>query len=373
MGGAVIMLALLAKQQRDRQRRMESARKKREEELRLKKEKEKQRRSYSSTNYGENRSYADCVRYEIEEDEELKKFFDDLEETVEKVRNAHVKSYTERAIELDGVLKKYESQMQEMKKKLEEEGVEVETGRSSSYNLSRIGCEGNDVYTDYAVPKSFNGLRLSKDMVENPNDETYKRKFEDLDKQTAEKEAEKAELEKELRRLERLKRIPFTDKYELDNKIKKIKEKISDNASFFERKEEAKRNLDTFNSLTPEQRKDIASYLEATGLLYEGTRAIRDCAYHFDREKPDKGSPEIMEEALAEMDGKGYTEEELNKIFLKLDRIAIRRYRGEYRSRSSIWSPKYKGTLEGFIKHVYDTDEMFVERNADLIREGIDD
>ena len=31
MGGAVIMLALLAKQQRDRQRRMESARKKREE------------------------------------------------------------------------------------------------------------------------------------------------------------------------------------------------------------------------------------------------------------------------------------------------------------------------------------------------------
>ena len=372
MGGAVIMLALLAKQQRDRERRMASARKRREEEeLRLKKEKE--RRSYSSTNRGEDRSYVDCVRYELESDEELRKFFDDFEESVGDVRRYHVKEYTERALELDGVFKKYAAQMEEMKKKLEEDGVEVETGGYLSYNLARIGCKDVEGYTILQIPLTFNGLKLNKKTAENPEDQTFQTCYDDLEKQTVEKEAEKAELEKELRKLERLMKIPFTNKYQLENKIKEVKKKLDDNASFFERKEKAKKELDTFNNLTPEQRKIIVNYLEATDALHEGIKGMRDCEYSYSREMPPINSKEIMEEALIQMEEKGFTEEQLNKIFLKLDRIAIRRYRGDYSSGPFVWGSKYKGTLEGFIKHIYDTDEMFVERNADLIREGIDD
>lgn len=374
MGGAVIMLALLARQQRERERRMAQARRRREEEerkLRLKKEAEK--RLYSSSNRGENKSYADCVRYEIEEDEELRKFFDDLESSVETVRNGHVRQYTERAVELDGVLKKYASQMEELKKKLEEDGVKVTTERTLPYRLSSIGSVDREESADYEMPIRFNGIRLSIEMFENPNDRRYQNNYDDLEKQTAEREKEKLELEKELRRLERREKIPFTNKYELGVKIKRVKLKIEQNAEFFQRKEEAKRELEIFNSLTPDQRKTIVDYLGAASALREGLKAIRDCEYYFDREKPNKDSKEIIEEALTEMEGKGYSEEDLNKIFLKLDRIAIRRYRGEYSKAPSIWSPKYKGTLEGFIRHAYDTDEMFVERNADLIRDGIDD
>lgn len=374
MGGAVIMLALLARQQRERERRMAQARKRREEEerkLRLKKENE--RRAYSSTNRGENKSYADCVRYEIEEDEELRKFFDDLEASVETVRNGHVRQYTERAIELDGVLKKYASQMGELKKKLEEDGVKVSTEKTLSYRLSRIGHMESDEATSFDMPITFNGIRLSKEMFENPNDRTYQNNYDDLDRQTEEKEKEKVELEKELRKLERREKIPFTNKYEINSRIRQVKIKMEANKEFFERKEKAKRELEIFNSLTPDQRKTITDYLGAAKALQEGLRAIRDCERYFEREKPEKDNKEIMEEALVEMEKKGYTEEDLNKVFLKLDRTAIRRYRGDYSKASSIWNPKYKGTLEGFIRHAYDTDEMFVERNADLIREGIDD
>jgi hypothetical protein len=373
MGGAVIMLAMLARQRRERERRMAQARRRREEEdrrLRLKKEDE--RRTYSSTNYGGNKTYTDCVRYEIERDEELRKFFDDLDSTIERVRNGHVRQYTERAVELDKVLKKYGSQMEEIKKKLEESGVEVKTKRTLAYILSRIGYIESNEPTDYEVPVTFNGIRLTKEMLENPDDKTYQNRYDDLEKQTEEKEKEKAQLEKELRRLERRERIPFTNKYEINNKKRQVKLKLEENEEYFQRKEQARKELEIFNSFTPDQRKTITDYLGAERALQDGLKAMRECARYFESEKPDKDSKEIMEEALVEMGKNGYSEEDLNKIFLKLDRVAIKRYRGEYYREPSMWSPRYKGSLEGFIAHVYDTDETFVERNADQIREGID-
>ena len=66
---------------------------------------------------------------------------------------------------------------------------------------------------------------------------------------------------------------------------------------------------------------------------------------------------------------KNMTEDDLVKIFQKLDRVSIRRARNEYEF--TCWSSdvdgqveRFKPAIKGFIEYVYEEDPKFIENNV---------
>ena len=72
------------------------------------------------------------------------------------------------------------------------------------------------------------------------------------------------------------------------------------------------------------------------------------------------------------MEKEGLTEEQIMAIFQKLDRVAIRRNRGEY---DALNSRRYSTdeVVRGFVTHVYEEDPEFVDRNFDEVLDEMDE
>ena len=368
--GAIVLLAAAAAAQEQRRRARDAARR-REEERKKQENKNNSNRSHSSSS--ERIPYLDCLMYEIKADETLSKFFAALKDNAERAREEQGKSLRDEAQNIANMIEKYLEGRLEIEKRLVASGIEVRSLLSDYYSMDSFSIiSKEDPHSDQCrqitTGVTFNGLDLSLNSLDNTRfRERYESQKEKCDGLRIEK-GEKEELIKKQESL--LKYVPFGKNARRDV-IAKTKKELKEIERELEREERLRKELETFESFTPSQIQDIRKYLEATICMYKAMQSIRSKAREFAAKVPKIDEKTIIEKALeATMDELHLGEEELADIFRRMDKVAIKRYRGEFDDEGIYYDfsdygllGRKKDLVRGFIKHVYEEDPEFAERN----------
>lgn len=369
--GMVPFLLIAAAEKRRRDEMAAASRRRKAAEEKRKKENEK-RYSYSRSSSNINdKPYIECLLQEmIHENPELLEFLKKFDSATEEAIAERVSEPTKHLEECQTLLKKYEQQLNEVTKKLEEDGIEVVSPRYG-INCSRY----YDPYFKTDIRLTFNGVRIPKAMAENPDDRTYEREYDRLREENKELYASEVETRSTVEKLERrLKGYYFTKKRRIEDeeKYKKAKQEIRKILDARKNEAEAKKKRDVIAKLTPEQRELIVEFYSITEPIEKVLELIRkhsETIQETKRRNP-KDRKEIIERA-AEILGarENIGKEEVERIFDELDKVAIRRNRREYEHVRGTYDQeqlKYKlrSSVQGFIKHIYEADPKFVERNA---------
>lgn len=380
MSGSVLFLALAAKKIRDSERaaaRSRSAAKKKRQE-----EEEKRKRSYSSGSSSESqrKRYERCIADEIREDEQLRGFFQDLDIEIDTVRREIGSEFEAKAVELHELAQKYDKERQKILNELRESGIRTEEGRDMWYSLEsfrlnerrpRRGYYDYDKRIEYSVMTKFNGLELTKEMLEDPENTYYKDRYEKQKEKCDKLREEDAVNQKRLKRRKFISKLTFGPTYSAEWEINHLEKKLAENRKQYEIEEQHKTDLENFEKLTPEQKQKILAYKEATSALGEAVSAVNKAYDSFKKKVPGKEDKEVVLQAVDRVAVKrNMTQEDFEEIFIKLDKVAIKRNRDEYgRSYSYYDRDPLESTISGFVKHVYEADDGFVERNAEEIIE----
>ena len=376
MGAGVILLAAAAQRRRSMEiaaRRRERERRERLERERKAREKRDQERrsSYKSSSSYDN-SYLKCLSIEMENDPELKDFFDRLGVKVEEVRVESGKEKEKQVADLIEVVKKYQEKKVELEEQLKEAGIELgNLGRGYCYCKSPMSSQEVE-YESISRYYLFNGLTLSIRNVRDPEDKQFETNYESAKRICEEGLPEYIENQKQVRRKVALNKIPLIRSYDREKDVETLQYNIERYERDMKAEEEAKVNLEKFRALTPEQKKLIGDYLEVCGSIEKGCLAISEARRTYSYTLPQRSDKQVIEEAIAKMEKEGLTEEQIMAIFQKLDRVAIRRNRGEY---DALNSRRYSTdeVVRGFVTHVYEEDPEFVDRNFDEVLDEMDE
>lgn len=371
----LLFLAAAAAAQEQRRRSRNAARR-RQEERRKKERENNSSRGYSS--YSETIPYLDCLMYELEGDEKLAQFFKALKENAERAREESGKGYRESAQDIATMVDNYQEGRSQIEKKLTDSGIEVKGIDSKGYSLDSFSIVSKestyDRYTYISTRATFNGLELTTDKLNNPD---FKEKYEEQKKKCDELRVQKAMKEKELSRQQSLlKYLPF-GKPDRRLQISKIKDALKSIEEELALEEKYRKEMQIFESFTPEQRKNIQRYLIATDYMSRAIDSINKMAREFRGKLPSIDEKDIIEKAfndtIAEL---GLEEADIADIFRRMDRVAIRRNRGEYNGKGTYYEyrsygleGRKKDLVHGFVKHVYEEDPDFVERNMEEVLE----
>ena len=366
--GAIVLLAAAAAAQEQRRRARDTARRREEER---KNQENNSRRSYSSSS--ERIPYLDCLMYEIKADETLSKFFAALKDNAERAREEQGKSLRDEDKNIANMIEKYLEGRSEIEKRLVASGIEVRSLLSDYYSMDSFSIiSKEDPHSDQCryitTGMTFNGLNLSLKTLDNP---PFRERYESQKKKCDGLRIEKGEKEELIEKQESLlKYVPFGKNARRDV-ISKTEKELREIERELEREERLRKELETFESLSPSQIQDIRKYLEATICMYKAMQSIRSKAREFAAKVPKIDEKTIIEKALeATMDELHLGEEELADIFRRMDKVAIKRYRGEFDDEGKYYDfsdygllGRKKDLVRGFIKHVYEEDPEFAERN----------
>ena len=373
---SLVPILLVAHAAQEQRRKSRNAARRRQEERKRQEENNSSRSSYSSYRY--TIPYLDCLMYEIDSDEKLSCFFETLKENAEKLREESGKGYRESAQDIATMVDNYQEGRSQIEKKLTDSGIEVKGIDSKGYSLDSFSIVSKestyDRYTYISTRATFNGLELTTDKLNNPD---FKEKYEEQKKKCDELRVQKAMKEKELSRQQSLfKYLPF-GKPDRRLQISKIKDALKSIEEELALEEKYRKEMQIFESFTPEQRKTIQRYLIATDYMSRAIDSINKMAREFRGKLPSIDEKDIIEKAfndtIAEL---GLEEADIADIFRRMDRVAIRRHRGEFDGKSEYFEyadygikGRKKDLVKGFIKHVYEEDPDFVDRNMEEVLE----
>ena len=388
---------------------MAAARRRREDESRRAREREREREresSQSSYGYGSSKSrgssgkpYIDCVMREIvyEGNTELETFAHRLDDCCRELKAQKGKEYVVEAEKCMDLVVELDAKRAEIANELQLSGVTLEVDRDTndimvcgtggfSYensNGDRISMltrhNTQTVKVCYTRYTTFNGVHLDRKAVTDPNDTRYKDRYEELKEENVQVREEKERLLKEIEKKERRLKYSLFGKEDKKSNIAELKSRVAKCDEKIAAEEEAKRRYETFAKLTPEQKEKIAKYMEMSDSMDRTISMISRYGHKFQEEATIRRfeyDKEIIEQGLTYMAEKyGMEEKDIDEIFKKLDLIAIKRNRGEYDFSTTSYYGKYseysdsyrkiKGVMQGFIKHVYEKDEEFIERNIE--------
>lgn len=360
----------------EQRRRSRNAARRRQEERRKKERENNSSRGYSS--YSETIPYLDCLLYEIDSDEKLAYFFKTLKENAEKLREESRSSDRDEAQEIASMVERYQEGRAQIEKRLTDSGIEVKGIDSKSYSMDSfriVSKESSYGRYDYITTRtSFNGLELTLDRLNNPD---FKEKYESQKGKCDELRVQKAMKEKELSRQQSLlKYLPF-GKPDRRLQIAKIKDALKSIEEELALEEKYRKEMEIFESFTPEQLEDIRKYLEATDCMSRAIDSINAKAREFRGKLPSIDEKDIVERAFNNtIEELGLEEADIADIFRRMDRVAIRRNRGEYQGKGRYYEYRSYGIegarkdlVRGFVKHVYEEDPDFVERNMEEVLE----
>ena len=271
------------------------------------------------------------------------------------------------------MIEKYLEGRSEIEKRLVASGIEVRSLLSDYYSMDSFSIiSKEDPHSDQCrqitTGVTFNGLDLSLNSLDNPR---FRERYESQKEKCDGLRIEKGEKEELIRRQESLlKYVPFGKNARRDV-IAKTKKELKEIERELEREEHLRKELETFESFSPSQIQDIRKYLEATICMYKAMQSIRSKAREFAAKVPKIDEKTIIEKALeATMDELHLGEEEMADIFRRMDKVAIKRYRGEFDDEGIYYDfsdyglmGRKKDLVRGFIKHVYEEDPEFAERN----------
>ena len=368
--GMVPFLLIAAAEKRRRDAASASARR------RLAEEAARKKNSSSSSSYSYSRkdsSYIDCLIKELAYDNpELFEFFKKFDRAIDSAIEEKCAESTKGIADCLELAKKYVDKMKALREKMKEAGL-TDYELKFDDKVSFYDPESDIVLDHVPTRISYLDARITKEMAENPKDRTFEDAHERMQEEVAaarEKEQQvKADLEIKRRKLSHA--VRPSSKESLKKSIAEDERKLESYRKIRKNADIAEKRRDFFANLTPEQRQLLADYCEAgeqasslAHLIYEhSTRREKTRRYS-------RGDREIIVRAFEILGEKEHlSQEDIAKIFDQLDRVAIKRHRNEYDMHS--WSSdkdgpveRYKSTLEGFVKHIYEADPKFVERNA---------
>ena len=366
-----VAAAYAAQEQR---RRARSAARKRAEE-RKKEEEKKARNSYYSERRNPEVSYLDCVIQEIQEDEVLQKFFGTLLKNAQIYRRSKGVENEDAAKEMDGLIGRYVEERQKVLDRIKASGIQVNEYDNRAYSLDEFDLNKTEREFNYANIKgvsTFNGLRITTADIEN---DSFRKRYEAQKAKCDELRKEKEELERKLKRQETLKKYIIFGRYDREEEIRNIYKRLDQIEKEIGKEKELEREFKTYEAFTPEQIKDIKDYLDASASIGRGINSIRANIYQFGQQIPKLGDKEVLDNALnATMEELGMGEEEIADVFRRMDKVAIKRQRGEYGDsyqirdyRSSYRTGRFSSLVASFIKNIYEEDPNFVERNMEEV------
>jgi len=340
----------------------------------------------NSSSYSYSRSYSSMDKpYIISlikelkyENPELLKFFKELDLAVDEAIVQRSEESTKRILECIELYKKHLKQLEITRGKLLKAGIVVTNPDRSSYALhlnAKEACDQGIYYVN--LRPAFNGIDVPRSMASNPQDDTYRSKYEKIHSNNEPlDEEERIAKEGLLAAQKKLSHaILKRTKESLQSSIDGYKDDLMHVKTRREMEAEARRKAEFVESLTPEQRKLIEEYYTVAETIEKLAKLINEHSHQRENLQKSRSSKEtivLASEILRKK--KNLSEEDIKRVFEQLDKVAIKRHRGEYDVNSystAEWEvEKMKPMLEGFIKHVYEADPEFTERNAWEITEG---
>ena len=339
------------------------------------KKEKKARNSYYSERRNPEVSYLDCVIQEIQEDEVLQKFFGTLLKNAQIYRRSKGVESEDAAKEMDGLIGRYVEERQKVLDRIKASGIQVNEYDNRAYSLDEFDFNITEREFNYANIKgvsTFNGLRITTADIEN---DSFRKRYEAQKAKCDELRKEKEELERKLKRQETLKKYIIFGRYDREEEIRDIYKRLDRIEKEIGKEKELEREFKTYETFTPEQIKDIKDYLDASASIGRGINSIRANIYQFGQQIPNLRDKEVLDNALnATMEELGMGEEEIADVFRRMDKVAIKRQRGEYGDsyqirdyRSSYRTGRFSSLVASFIKNIYEEDPNFVERNMEEV------
>lgn len=327
---------------------------------------------YSSVN----RPFIDSVLKEIAYDNpELLSFFKRLNRVKESIIKEKIAEPTKKIDGLLNLLDKYTKQIDLLKDKMDALGLLYQSQSSYCINISKSYGEENQIIPEYDY---FNGCKITRTMINNEQDTTYRKKYEDIRSENEGIDIREHIIENEIniakRRLQHA--ILRSSKEKNKRYIEEKEQELEDIRVAKAREEEARKTMITYENLTPEQIEVIRKYYSAMEEVKKIGDSINE-QYEVSEEIKNKSDDEeTIKEAVKILEQEGVGEEEIGGIFKQLDKVASKRENKEYNFRK--WSgemdgrvEKYKGLIENFIKYIYKTDPTVIAKtNGQLNEEG---
>ena len=147
----------------------------------------------------------------------------------------------------------------------------------------------------------------------------------------------------------------------LRNKIRELESNIHNNKMAIKQHE-------FVLGLTDEQKADFVKYIQAEECISHITYEVRNLESRFCAALPKIDSKELIIQAMKLLEQDGLTEEEITRVFKKLDKVAILRSRDEYEHKP--WFSERETDIQiikSFVKEIYESDPDFVDRNMSQI------
>lgn len=269
------MLPILLIMRAEQNRRNRAARARREEEdrkRRLKRQEEERKCSYSR-NVSSTRGYSseEYLYKLVSEDESLVKFFDLVDEKTTEIMK---REDEQDLLEIQDLLKESLTEIDKVKKvqeKLVKAGIKLDG--STFINGGSVGVEtfaghgfggtGNYGYNPVEFPVVFNGIVVSKEAVQNLEENPYEKDYNCCRAATEDLGAEKARLEKEIARKELFLKLSPFGRDKARSELVSLKQCLHQVEYDISVGEKIKSKMDTFAALTPEQRDLIIEYYDA--------------------------------------------------------------------------------------------------------------
>ena len=311
------------------------------------------------------RPFYECLKIEMEEDFILADFFKKLDGYVQRVRRLRGSQYEREAKKTAEMVERLAKKQQELASRIKGKGITM-LEFSNGYRLNdfELGTEFTFQDIDHNYSNIFNGLRVTKEMLQNPNDTT----FEDKLKEEQDKNVERRKRIAELKAEYRSKRFPLMFTSKGRSELEELRNNIGQLEFAIKGEDNRAKDLETWNGFSPDDRALMVDYLEVTSSVNKGIDVIRGLVKKFEREIPKRNDPTVIHEALGRMVQDGMTEEDFRTIFEKIEAVALKRDAGVY-GRKYISGDRRDTLVDGFVMNVFDVDGKLKREKEDSERE----
>ena len=159
--------------------------------------------------------------------------------------------------------------------------------------------------------------------------------------------------------------ILHSRKAELQEEIENAPRRLEILQKNKEEEEKAKQEMIAFDNLTPEQKREILRYLEASEAIAETRKLIASHEKKAAEARVSRYSEEIMLKSFERMKKeKGYTQEDISRFSDMIKTVKKKRDKKEYNLRISTKKDsevlKYEEVIEGFLKYICEDRESII-------------
>lgn len=303
------------------------------------------------------RPLIECLLIEMEGNEYLRNFFGALKGHAQTVRKASGADYDREVRKIHEQVQKFAAKKAEIVESLKARGITVnENVLGPTYTIA--GTLGGKDYAryEYDYAYSFSGVEVKKEMLLNPNDSTFKDRYETAKAKIPEREERIQELKKKLRRQRIFGRFLAPNGDEYKKQISGLKVDIETERLEIGVVDRYKKEYDFFRNLTPGDRQLILQYFETRDAIRKGADAINEHQKEAEAKKPAIYDAKVIDQALERMQANGMSEDDIRTIFETLDDVTQKRRLGFY-DKAIRKNPSGYEVETAFLRDIYGFDE----------------